>query len=231
MNVHSMDRPDKREDILQAAMELFGELGFHGTAVPQVAEKARVGAGTIYRYFPSKEALVNEVYRLWKGKMGAAILDGFPVRRLRPRAVPLLLVPRALAFALANPKALIFLELHHHAPYLDAQSRAVEEALLVPRVGDAGAWPSQGRADEGARTFHLWLLMSIVWGSLRRHDESGLGRVHLEIDRSGDRRRRDLLLGGGPALNLDISWGRNGLLRPCIGMNVHSMEEVMTEKD
>jgi TetR/AcrR family transcriptional regulator, repressor of fatR-cypB operon len=49
----------KREAILNAALQLFTEFGFHGTAMPQVAERAGVGAGTIYRYFTSKEALVN----------------------------------------------------------------------------------------------------------------------------------------------------------------------------
>jgi AcrR family transcriptional regulator len=58
MNIHSLVNAtaaphvdDKREAILGAALELFAERGFHGTAVPQIADKAGVGAGTIYRYF------------------------------------------------------------------------------------------------------------------------------------------------------------------------------------
>ena len=54
---------DKREAIMTAALELFVERGFFGTAVPEIADRAGVGAGTIYRYFESKEALVNEIYR------------------------------------------------------------------------------------------------------------------------------------------------------------------------
>ena len=54
---------DKREAIMAAALELFVERGFYGTAVPEIAERAGVGAGTIYRYFESKEALVNALYR------------------------------------------------------------------------------------------------------------------------------------------------------------------------
>ena len=59
---------ERREAILAAALELFSERGFHGTAVPLVAEKAGVGAGTLYRYFESKEALVNALYQRWKGE-------------------------------------------------------------------------------------------------------------------------------------------------------------------
>src|SRR5258707_1870489 len=72
------DRGDKRERILQAALELFAERGFHGTAVPLVAARAGVGAGTLYRYFESKEALVNALFRHWKSELTRALLDGFP---------------------------------------------------------------------------------------------------------------------------------------------------------
>src|SRR4051812_14698782 len=54
---------DKRESIMSAALDLFVERGFFGTAVPEIADRAGVGAGTIYRYFESKEALVNAIYR------------------------------------------------------------------------------------------------------------------------------------------------------------------------
>ena len=160
MNVHSMDRSDKREAILEAALELFGELGFHGTAVPQVAERAKVGAGTIYRYFPSKEALVNEVYRLWKGKLGEALLADYPA--LAPvREQFHHFWTRATGFALAHPRAVLFLELHHHAPYLDARSREVEEALLKP----ATAALEQAAEAQIVKSLAPGLLMSVVWGA------------------------------------------------------------------
>jgi AcrR family transcriptional regulator len=49
---------DKREAILRAALELFSERGFYGTAVPLIAERAKVATGTIYRHFKDKESLV-----------------------------------------------------------------------------------------------------------------------------------------------------------------------------
>src|SRR5688572_24113470 len=69
---------DKREAILAAALELFVERGFWGTAVPEIAERAGVGAGTIYRYFESKEALVNAIYRHEKLHFAHVVLDDFP---------------------------------------------------------------------------------------------------------------------------------------------------------
>ncbi|MFN0246911.1 MAG: TetR/AcrR family transcriptional regulator, partial [Kofleriaceae bacterium] len=69
---------DKREAILDAALELFVERGFFGTAVPEIADKAGVGAGTIYRYFESKEALVNAIYRQQKQRFAHVVLADFP---------------------------------------------------------------------------------------------------------------------------------------------------------
>ena len=53
----------KQDAILAAALQLFAQKGFHGTAVPDVAQLAGVATGTIYRYFSSKEALVNAVFQ------------------------------------------------------------------------------------------------------------------------------------------------------------------------
>src|SRR5690242_11648471 len=69
---------DKREAIMTAALALFVERGFFGTAVPEIADRAGVGAGTIYRYFESKEALVNAIYREQKLLFGQVALDSFP---------------------------------------------------------------------------------------------------------------------------------------------------------
>ncbi|MBA3391598.1 MAG: TetR/AcrR family transcriptional regulator [Deltaproteobacteria bacterium] len=120
---------DKREAILDAALALFVERGFWGTAVPEIADRAGVGAGTIYRYFDSKEALVNAIYRGQKMRFSAGVLDDFPASantREQFRTIWM----RMARFASANVPAFIFLELHHHASYLDAESRAVEQRML-----------------------------------------------------------------------------------------------------
>jgi AcrR family transcriptional regulator len=57
-------RPNARpEEILDAAMEVFGELGFAGTRCEDVARRAGVSKGTLYLYFDSKEALFREMVR------------------------------------------------------------------------------------------------------------------------------------------------------------------------
>ena len=101
----------KREAILDAALHLFAERGFHGTAVPLVAKRAQVGAGTVYRYFDSKEALVNVLYREWKVRLSDAVLHEFPFDQTFREQLHVYWT-RTVEFAVKYPKSFDFLELH-----------------------------------------------------------------------------------------------------------------------
>jgi TetR/AcrR family transcriptional regulator, repressor of fatR-cypB operon len=119
----------KAEAILKAALELFVERGFHGTPVPLVAERAGVGAGTIYRSFESKEALVNALYRRWKQTVVNRMVTDFPVDK-PAREQFRIIWERMAEFALTHPRELSFLELHHHGSYLDKNSLAIEHGII-----------------------------------------------------------------------------------------------------
>ncbi|HET8648645.1 MAG TPA: TetR/AcrR family transcriptional regulator [Gemmatimonadales bacterium] len=57
-------RPESRPDeILEAAEAVFGEFGYNGTRLEEVARRAGVSKGTLYLYFESKEALFREMVR------------------------------------------------------------------------------------------------------------------------------------------------------------------------
>lgn len=51
----------KREEILRAAASVFARRGFHRALVDEVAKKAGVGKGTVYRYFNNKEDLLFHI--------------------------------------------------------------------------------------------------------------------------------------------------------------------------
>ncbi len=55
------ERRRRRQEILDAARGLFWTHGFAGTTMPQVARQAELAPGTLYLYFPSKDALYAEL--------------------------------------------------------------------------------------------------------------------------------------------------------------------------
>ncbi|HEU4613411.1 MAG TPA: TetR/AcrR family transcriptional regulator [Kofleriaceae bacterium] len=167
---------DKREAIMHAALELFVERGFFGTAVPEIADRAGVGAGTIYRYFESKEALVNALYRQEKQRFAERVLAEFPTTTIA-RELFRTMWMRMAAFAVENPAPFIFMELHHHASYLDEQSRALEARMVELFTNVVTAAQARGELKVGPPR----LLMSIVMGAF-----VGVIRSCVEVDQPLD---------------------------------------------
>jgi len=57
-------RPEHRpQQIIEAALEVFGECGLAKTRLQDIADRAGVSKGTIYLYFPNKEELFREMVR------------------------------------------------------------------------------------------------------------------------------------------------------------------------
>src|ERR1044071_10515589 len=69
MNVHSSSRsmsqpqpdsvPDRRSQILDAALICFAKRGFHQTSMHDISAEAGISVGLIYRYFENKEAVIS----------------------------------------------------------------------------------------------------------------------------------------------------------------------------
>lgn len=51
----------RRNDILEAARQAFEEKGFHKATIEEIAIRAGIAHGTVYRYYPSKAALATEI--------------------------------------------------------------------------------------------------------------------------------------------------------------------------
>src|SRR4051795_8532235 len=67
----------RRERILEAAMELAGEGGYDAVQMREVAERADVALGTLYRYFPSKvHLLVAAMGRTFQSLQESVRVDG-----------------------------------------------------------------------------------------------------------------------------------------------------------
>ena len=71
------DARQNRERLLRAASQAFGEVGPE-VCLEDIARRAGVGVGTLYRHFPNRQALLEAVYRDQIDAMlaeSAALLD------------------------------------------------------------------------------------------------------------------------------------------------------------
>lgn len=147
--------------VIDAALELFAEGGYHGTSIPAVMERAKIGGGSLYRLFESKEVLVNAVFKDAKWRLARTLGEDLPAN-LEPRELFDEFWARLVRFARTEPVAFRFLELQDHVPYLDGESRQLEIAVLAPIAIACMDFQRRGvfRADIAPDT-----VMAFVWGA------------------------------------------------------------------
>lgn len=58
---YSEMRESTRRKIVDAALDLFANEGYHSTSISQIAKSAGVSKGLMYNYFESKEMLLREI--------------------------------------------------------------------------------------------------------------------------------------------------------------------------
>lgn len=143
-------------------MELFEERGFDATAVPEVAKRAGVATGSIYRYFTSKDELVNALYRSWKQKYNEYVLTDPPANATARQAFSHYWRGMA-AFARKYPTAARFLDLHHHSGYL------VDESLKPERDAQAiaASFIARGVSSGEVRKIAPIVLIALMTGAMR----------------------------------------------------------------
>lgn len=180
-----MSKTDKRDEIVRAALELIAEQGFHGAPMAMIAERAEVGAGTIYRYFENKDVLISELYGGIESKMQLQIQEGYS-DQAPFRARFLHLSTGLLRYFISYPLDFRYLEQFHHSPYGVAVRR---DKILGNREGGCNAFKDlfeQGTAQQVLKDLPLVILFDLAFGPLiavaRDHI---LGFVQLDEDMIG----------------------------------------------
>lgn len=73
-----LPREDRVRDIMKAAREVFCERGFANSSISEIAQRAGIAQGTIYKFFGSKRDVVVAVLEEWYGSMQAELLEELP---------------------------------------------------------------------------------------------------------------------------------------------------------
>ena len=111
-----MEKPDKRQEIIRAALALIAVHGFHGAPLAMIADRAGVATGTIYLYFVNKDALITEICHDLEDRVYHLIMEGYaPEKPIRERFLHL--GTALLRYFADNPLDFRYLVQFHHSPY------------------------------------------------------------------------------------------------------------------
>jgi len=116
MSKNNLEMPEKKLAIFEAAINLIAEHGFHNSPTARIAEEAGIGIGTLYRYFKSKEQLINELFQYVEEEMNRYITEGHnPESPVREQFFQL--CQKYIHFSLENQKAFNFFNQYIDSPY------------------------------------------------------------------------------------------------------------------
>lgn len=179
-----------RQRLIRAALELFTAQGYHDTTTPDIAKKAGVAEGTIYRHFQSKAHLLNELYR-GAARWAAKLVKDADAHAGSPREKLAQLAHGLVEGARRDPAVvrLFFLHRHGSADVLDDKSR---EAARDFRLG-VESLMAQGKAEGSVKggAAEVW---AAVWLSI----------VALALEKTAAREWPDGHAAVG--LTLDAAW-------------------------
>lgn len=116
----------RKELIVTTARKLIVQHGFQDASIGKIAKEAGIPVGSVYTYFESKEALINEIYLTGKLEMSEAIFQPTPtVTDVREELNTYW--HRAIAFGLQEQEKFFFVEQFANSPLI--QKAGLEQAL------------------------------------------------------------------------------------------------------
>ncbi|MEQ8265946.1 MAG: TetR/AcrR family transcriptional regulator [Parvibaculum sp.] len=175
MNVHSEKTPapdPKRRQIMEAALALFSEEGFHGASMAALAKSAGLPVGTIYRHFAGKEELIHALYVEIKGERFAAMLKGYDAAApLRARFDTLW--RNTFDYCLAHPREFRFAEQYAFSPFLADVAKSIQ--IDIPK--EVGSFYADGYRDGAFKPLPPQILTALISGPLNALVTRALGGI------------------------------------------------------
>lgn len=172
--------PDKEIRIMNAAINAFAEKGFEATRTKEIAARAGIAEGTIFRYFPNKNAILERMVplliRVMQPKIGKPIEDILNLNRDAPvdRILVAVLLDR-LQMIRDNGRFIksVLPELIHRVPLLDQLRQSILPMIegYVQKVVQMGK--ERGELDDSvdARLVMLQMLGFVIsYRSTQRTD-------------------------------------------------------------
>ena len=124
---------DKREKIIEVALRLFVDNGFHGTPTSKIAQEAGVANGTLFQYFKTKDELVVELYISVKENM-AEFIKKNTTKSDNLKEVMESQFLASLFWALDNMVKFKFIQQFHTSPYIGKVEQEIIQSQVMPHL-------------------------------------------------------------------------------------------------
>ncbi len=161
MGEQGRQEPDRRREILEAALRVFSERGFRGATIKEIGREAGIrSSALIYWYFEDKEDLFGEVLASHVPVM-RAVTELWPLMEVEPKEVLTRLGRAYLAFDETNTRALRLV---------------IGEAVLRPEVAEQFF---AGGPERVLGFLKAYLGRQIELGRLRPHDVRSSARAYI----------------------------------------------------
>ncbi|PIO82426.1 hypothetical protein BSQ39_02030 [Loigolactobacillus backii] len=121
---------ERYRQILDAAFTIFARDGYDGTRLPAIAFEAKVSIGTIYRHFPSKQALFNQICQQLIMAVKYKLMINFPQQASCEVQFDFLF-NKTLQLFQHDPRSATFIMRNQFATILDSVTLAKQAALIA----------------------------------------------------------------------------------------------------
>lgn len=140
--------PDKRTAVIETALRLFIDRGFHGTPTSEIAKQAGVATGTLFHHFASKEELVASIYMHVQSHWTSFVTTGAnPKQSIKEQCQ--FLFENMIDWAVTYPEYFRFRLIFRQSPYITkvTEEEAMEAIKFTTEMISFGQ--SQGVFREG----------------------------------------------------------------------------------
>ncbi|CAI2933920.1 TetR family transcriptional regulator C-terminal domain-containing protein [Aminobacter sp. P9b] len=179
---------EKREVILEAALEVFSTNGFRGSTIDQIAEAAGMSKPNLLYYFRRKEdiheTLMHRLLETWLAPLKELDNIGDPMTELRSY------IRRKLEMARDFPREsrLFANEILQGAPRIMAMLEGELKTLVDEKVEVIKGWMRSGKVAQA----DPWHLIFAIWATTQHYADFDVQvRAVLGPDRGGEGRFED----------------------------------------